>query len=85
MIFEEIDIKNSNKVIGLRQVARYIKEKDNQLRCVLIASDVDEHIKQGLVAKCEANNIPFTIQFTKKLLGELAEIDVNCATLGLLK
>ncbi|MGI6593648.1 MAG: ribosomal L7Ae/L30e/S12e/Gadd45 family protein [Christensenellales bacterium] len=83
MILTEKDIKNQDKVIGLRQVVRCIKS--NQLRCVLIATDVDEHIKQEIVAKSTAKDIPYVIKFTQKKLGEIAEIDVKCATLGLLK
>ncbi|HHX48828.1 MAG TPA: 50S ribosomal protein L7ae-like protein [Clostridiales bacterium] len=83
MILTEKDIKNHNKVIGLRQVIRCIKS--NQLWCVLIATDIDEHIKQEILAQCTSYGIPYVIKFTRKKLGEIANIDVKCATIGLLK
>lgn len=62
--FDRKRYKNHNKVIGLRQVIRCIKS--NQLWCVLIATDIDEHIKQEILAQCTSYGIPYVIKFTRK-------------------
>lgn len=84
MVFNENELINAEKIIGLRQVVRSIN--DDQLGCVLIAYDADEQIKQNIITKCKAKNVPYAeSRHSKKELGAIAEIDVSCAALGIKK
>lgn len=71
----------ANKVAGMRQVVRGIKA--GQIRCVLVASDADEHIKTELQRLCTPKNIQLRLVLTKKELGEKLGLDVDCAVVGI--
>ncbi len=78
-----IKLLSEDKVIGLRQVNRGIK--DNQIRCVLIADDADANIRLELIKTCRQANVSVQRVKSKEELGKALEIDVNCATVGILK
>ncbi len=78
-----ITLLSEDKVIGLRQVNRGIK--DNQIRCVLVADDADANIRLALAKTCREAKIPLTRVKSKEELGKTLGIDVDCATVGILK
>lgn len=74
---------SENKVIGLRQVNRGIKE--NRIRCVVIADDTECNIRLELMKTCRNARIPVTHVPSKEDLGKALGIDVSCSTVGILK
>lgn len=78
-----IKLLSENKVIGLRQVNRGIKE--NQIRCVVIADDTECNIRLELTKTCRNARIPVTRVPSKSELGKVLGIDVDCSTVGILK
>ncbi len=78
-----ITLLSEDKVIGLRQVNRGIK--DNQIRCVLIADDTDSNIRLQLMKTCREANVLVTRVRSKEELGKALGIEVDCATVGILK
>ncbi|MBQ8177600.1 MAG: ribosomal L7Ae/L30e/S12e/Gadd45 family protein [Clostridia bacterium] len=78
-----IKLLSENKVIGLRQVNRGIK--DNQIRCVVIADDTECNIRLELMKTCRNARIPVTHVPSKEELGKVLGIDVSCSTVGILK
>lgn len=73
----------ANKVAGIRQVVRGIKS--DRIRCVLVATDADEHIKTQLTALCNPKGLPLKFVLNKKELGKRLGLDVDCAVVGILK
>ena len=78
-----IDLLSADKVIGLRQVNRGIG--DDAIRCVLIAADTEERIRRELTALCRLRGVPVRFVSSKEELGKAVGIDVDCATVGILK
>ena len=72
-----------SKVAGIRQVVRGIKS--DRIRCVLVATDADEHIKTELTSLCSSNAIELRYVLNKKELGKRLDLDVDCAVVGILK
>ena len=71
------------KVAGIRQVVRGIKS--DRIRCVLVATDADEHIKTQLMAICTPKGLSLKFVLNKKELGKRLGLDVDCAVVGILK
>lgn len=67
----------SQRVVGYRQVVRGIN--GNQIRCVLIARDVDSKIGHQIVSLCEQKNIPYKMVYDKVSMGKMLKLDVACA------
>lgn len=78
-----IKLLSENKVIGLRQVNRGIKE--NQIRCVVIADDTECNIRLELTNTCRRAHVPVKRVPSKSELGKTLGIDVDCSTVGILK
>lgn len=76
-------VNGGDKVAGMRQVVRGIRA--DRIRCVLVASDADEHIKRELTALCGSADIELKYVLTKKELGKSLGLDVDCAAAGILK
>lgn len=72
-----------DKVAGLRQVVRGVNA--GRIRCVLIASDTDEHIRRELTELCESKGVPTVYCESKQELGAKLQIDKSCATVGFIK
>jgi large subunit ribosomal protein L7A len=72
-----------NKVAGIRQVIRGIRE--GRIRCVLAASDADDHIKKELAKLCGSAGVELKYVLTKKELGKAMGLKVDCAAAGIIK
>ena len=69
-------LPRQNLVIGYRQVVRGIA--GNHLRCVVIASDIDNGIMDKLITLCQDKKVQYRIGSTKTEMGKLLELDVAC-------
>jgi len=76
-------LKNSNKVMGLRQVLRGVRK--GQIGSVLLALDADENIKLQVQNLCNVNNMLMFTCESKEELGKELQIDRACAVVGFLK
>ncbi|MEG2687814.1 MAG: ribosomal L7Ae/L30e/S12e/Gadd45 family protein [Clostridia bacterium] len=77
-----ISILNSSpKVVGSRQVLRGISE--GIIRCVIIAEDADDNLKNKLVESANDKNIEVLFAPSMEWLGRTVKIKVPSATVGL--
>ena len=76
-------INNSSKLIGTRQVLKAII--DNSLQLVVIAKDTDLSIKDNIINSCVINKVNYIECLSRKELGVIANINVDCACIGILK
>jgi ribosomal protein L7Ae-like RNA K-turn-binding protein len=76
-------LKESNKVIGLRQVLRGVKK--GEINRILLALDADEAIKNQINQIAVDNNLPLLTCQSKDELGKEVNIDRACAVIGFLK
>lgn len=79
---QEISI-STNKVVGTKQAARELKS-DN-VNKVYIAKDADTHIVKDIIDLCNEKEVDIIFVDTMKELGEACGIDVNAATVAILK
>jgi large subunit ribosomal protein L7A len=76
--FDELE-----KVIGIKQV---LKHANNfELHEIYLASDADEDFKKQVTAAAKASQASLFLTGSKKELGQICEIDVNAAVVGILK
>ena len=74
-------LKDADKVVGLKQVLRGLKE--GSLRCVLVANDADTFLFSRVTEAAAAANVPVTRVPAMKELGKAAGVAVAAATVGL--
>ena len=77
------DIKNENKVIGLKQVKKAINK--DLAKKVFIAGDAEPHIKMPLIKMCEQKGIEYRMIENMKVLGVACGIDVGAATVAIIE
>lgn len=86
-MYTQIEIKkliSENKVnIGFKEVMRNIPV--DLVRCVIISTDCSEYISNTVKREANKHNVEVIETLTKKELGELCEIDVSAAVVGILK
>lgn len=86
-MYTQIEIKkliSENKVnIGFREVMRSIPV--DLVRCVIISTDCSEYISNTVKREANKHNVEVIETLTKKELGELCELDVSAAVVGILK
>ena len=71
------------RIVGLKQVLKGAQE--GIFEKIFIASDVDEVIRQKVIAVCDAQEISYEEVFSMIELGNACKIEVGAATAGLLK
>ena len=76
-------IKNSQKLVGLKQVIAGII--NDTVRCVLVSCDSDDFIMRAIADVVSTRDIPISVVCNKRKLGKLCGIDVACAVVGILK
>lgn len=74
-------IKRSSKVVGSKQVLKGIS--DGTVRCVIVAADADADLRKKVVASASSHKIKVEKLPSKRLLGEIAGIEVAAAVVGL--
>lgn len=65
------------RYVGLKQVQKNIKE--NKVKKVFIAKDVEEHILEMILKQCKDKSIPVAYVDTMAELGKMAGIDVSAS------
>ncbi|WDV45429.1 ribosomal L7Ae/L30e/S12e/Gadd45 family protein [Clostridiaceae bacterium M8S5] len=76
-------LKEEKKVVGTKQAERALLS--DQVKLVYIARDADSHVVNKLVDICKSKNIEVIYVNTMEELGKACEIDVNAASVALLK
>ena len=77
------EIKKENKIVGVKQCLKAVKEK--RANHVLIAIDADKRVVSKLEQLCEQQELQITYVNTMKELGKAAGIDVGASTIVIVK
>ena len=77
------ELKNSEKVIGLKQVGRALR--DGSASKVFIAYDADNKLTAPIVSLCKKTGVDFITGFTMEQLGHAADIDVGASVVAIVK
>lgn len=76
-------IAAKEKVVGLKQVLRYIDE--SKLAIIYLASDAEVHVAERLQSSAKEHAVPIESAFSRNTLGKICGIDVGAACVGILK
>lgn len=76
-------LKTMPHVTGLKQVSKAVKKGD--ARCVFLAADADDRVRQPIKALCEEKRIPLVDSETMADLGRACAIEVGAAAAAILK
>lgn len=76
------ELKNSNKVVGTKQVKKAIGK--GLVKRVYIAGDAEPHIIEPLKLLCSQAQVDVIMVEKMKILGELCGIEVGSAAVALL-
>lgn len=77
------ELKNLNKVVGLKQVAKAINEEG--VKALYIAEDADPRVVEKVKLSAKQKNIETIYVESMKKLGKACGIDVGAATAATLK
>ncbi|MBC8535744.1 ribosomal L7Ae/L30e/S12e/Gadd45 family protein [Feifania hominis] len=77
------EVQSSDKVVGIKQTKRAIKE--NTARLVIVAKDADEHMTGPIIEACGSAGIPVEFADSMRDLGHACGIEVGAAVVALLK
>lgn len=77
------ELKNLNKVVGLKQVAKAINEEG--VKALYIAEDADPKVVEKIKLAAKQKNIDTIYVESMKKLGKACGIDVGAATAATLK
>jgi large subunit ribosomal protein L7A len=77
-----LEIKNSPKVIGSKQVKKAISK--SSVKKVFIALDAEPHIIEPIKELCRQNQIEIQTVETMEMLGKACGIEVGSATVALI-
>ncbi len=70
-------LKNANRVIGIKQVAKAVKRGNAQ--AVFIAEDAEARVTDPLMVLCEEQQVPVDKAATMQELGTACGIEVGAA------
>lgn len=70
-------LKNANRVIGIKQVAKAVKR--GNAKEVFIAEDAEARVTEPLMALCEEQQVPVSQESTMQELGTACGIEVGAA------
>ena len=76
-------LKEEKKVVGTKQAERALA--CDQVKLVYIAKDADNHIINKLTKICRERQVEVVFVDTMQELGKACNIDVNAASVALLK
>ena len=77
------EVLSASKIVGLRQVVKHLEKLGHHLGCVVVASDAEQRIKSRVLELCSKHNVECKEFPSKKMMGLIAGIKVDCAVLGL--
>ena len=70
------------KIIYLKHTLRSIQQ--DKVVQVFVASDIEDHITNKIVASCEDKKIPITaLNLTQKELGKICQIEVGASVVAI--
>lgn len=75
-------LSNSSKRIGTNAVLKGVANQE--IRCVILASDADSAIIDNVKRCCEENGVGILTVPSKEELGKACKIDVACACVGII-
>ena len=75
-------LSNSSKRIGTNAVLKGIANQE--IRCVILASDADGVIINSIRQACEEKGVGMLFVPSKEELGKACKIDVACACVGII-
>lgn len=76
------NLKDTNKVVGAKQVKRALKE--SKADRVYIAQDAEQRVTSEIVKSCNEMQIPIIYVKSMNKLGDACGIDINAAVAALL-
>ncbi len=76
-------LKNANRVIGIKQVAKAVKR--DSVQKVFIADDADAVILKALIDSCAEQSVELEHVETMKELGTACGIEVGAAAAAILR
>lgn len=76
-------LKNANRVIGIKQVAKAVKH--GNVRQVFIAEDAEKRIVEPIEMLCREHNVPREQAASMKELGQACGIEVGAAAVAVLE
>lgn len=77
-------VNNSLKVVGVKQVLKAIIFSFANMRCVLLAKDADKEVIEPIIDLCKQKNVQIYLAHNKKVLGNLAGIDVAASSIAIM-
>lgn len=72
-------------VCGKRQTLKTLNESCDSIRCIVIAQDAEKQIIQSAIDFCKLKGVSYSIVSTKRTLGTLAGIKIDCSMICFLK
>ena len=77
------DISRLRKIVGLREVTKYLAL--DKLQTIVLATDADPDYEKKVLGLASAKNVPVLRAETKVRLAELCGIDKIATVVGILK
>ena len=77
------DISRLNKVVGLRQVTKFVNL--DQINLIILATDADPDFEKQVLELASAKCVPVIKQGTKAQIAQLCGIDKIATVVGVLK
>ena len=77
-------LQHENKVIGMKQVARSVREGVG-VQQIYLAQDADSHMINKIYELAEENHIEIVSVESRKKLGKFCGIDVGATVVAVLK
>ena len=81
MSYDKVTQAKDRLIIGLKQAEKAMKS--GKTREIVLAADIDSHIKVRLVNLAEELNIPYEMVDSKKRLGKACGIEVGTAVVAI--
>ena len=78
-----VSLENMDKIIGLKQSRRAVKE--GRVKAAYVAMDAEERITEPFLQLCREENVPVTEAATMHELGAAAGIEIGAAVVTVLK
>lgn len=78
------DLPASSRIVGTKQVIKAVN-KGVRLRCVYVAEDADDKVRDMVISACGRNNVEVEVASCMSDLGAMCGIDVGAACVAVLE
>lgn len=78
------DLPVGKRIVGTKQVIK-AAESGIPIRCVYVAEDADENVKNRILTACGQNRVDVEVTSCMELLGKACGIDVGAACVALVE